>query len=669
MVRSAGIQRHRPRGRQERRPLRSDAHASDRRNSRAARFRDDRRCLSQLHRGERARAEAAQAAGGISQRSGLPGRRRQRHPADGGRCRVPGADRGGDSRRLPGIGKALWDGESRGRRAQQRHRGGLARGQLRGTTGKLSQHQRGIRAAEGVPQMLRVPVHRSRHRLPRDPRLRSSASRAVHRHPKNGPLRSCGVRRDVHARHRNRLPRRGRHQCGLGTWRKRRPGHREPGQICGLQTAAGGPAAHSDHREIDWHQGEKTRLWRGGKLAHAQHPDHPPGTRSDRAVRRGNSAARALGARRRAASWPADGHGVGEGRREQRDVSRPGAPRNGPVGQVGDPAQNLQPRSQGQAHRERRSHRRSHFHRQRMHDPQRQGHRSVPRGIDPGDGVHRPGLGADHEEGGRAHHQPRRHHQPRGHREPRARAAGHRGNVARHRVDPGWTADHALLRGGRARGGLRGHPGIQDERGRSFRSACDSYRDDGQHRQSLGGISLVAPARQGDRPRADGVHHQQHHQDPPDGVGALRRRAGSGRPPSDRGIDARLSGQGCVLRRYPGQGHRQDRGSPSSESRHRASQRLQEQRIRPFDRRRAIRDFRGESDARIARRLALLQRSLSGWVCAGMPGDMQGAAGNRLRQPHRHGALLPHAAGGRPGAVRHGRTRIAARARTACRSM
>ena len=37
-----------------------------------------------------------------------------------------------------------------------------------------------------------------------------------------------------------------------------------------------------------------------------------------------------------------------------------------------------------------------------------------------------------------------------------------------------------------------------------------------------------------------------------------------------------------------------------------------------------------------------------------MPGDRQGARGDRLHQPHRHGAVLPHAARGGPGAVGDG---------------
>ena len=100
---------------------------------------------------------------------------------------------------------------------------------------------------------------------------------------------------------------------------------------------------------------------------------------------------------------------------------------------------------------------------------------------------------------------------------------------------------------------------FKSNRGRPRRCACHAHRDDGEHRQPGGRLSLVAPAGQGNRARAHGIHHQQHHQDPSDGAGAFRGLEGSGRTPPDRGPDPGLCHERGILRRHPGARHRQDR--------------------------------------------------------------------------------------------------------------
>ena len=83
-------------------------------------------------------------------------------------------------------------------------------------------------------------------------------------------------------------------------------------------------------------------------------------------------------------------------------------------------------------------------------------------GADFGDANHRPGLGADHEAGGRDHHRSRRAHVARGHRQPRTRSAGHRRHRRRDRVLHDEQDGHGVLRGGRRRVRLRGHRRFRD---------------------------------------------------------------------------------------------------------------------------------------------------------------------------------------------------------------
>ena len=107
----------------------------------------------------------------------------------------------------PTTGSASGAADRRGR-AQQRHGRGPARRQLRRPAGNVSQRARPRRAARRLPPLLRVAVHRPGDLLPRRQGLRSAADRALDRRAAHGPLGPGDVGRDVHARHRDRLPRR-----------------------------------------------------------------------------------------------------------------------------------------------------------------------------------------------------------------------------------------------------------------------------------------------------------------------------------------------------------------------------------------------------------------------------------------------------------------------------
>ena len=91
---------------------------------------------------------------------------------------------------------------------------------------------RGVdRAARRLQALLRLAVHRPRHRLSAGQGLRSPENRAVDRHPEHGALGSRRRRRHVLDRHRDRL-RQGRgHQRRLGARRKRRAGRRRSRRI------------------------------------------------------------------------------------------------------------------------------------------------------------------------------------------------------------------------------------------------------------------------------------------------------------------------------------------------------------------------------------------------------------------------------------------------------
>ena len=128
----------------------------------------------------------------------------------------------------------------------------------------------------------------------------------------------------------------------------------------------------------------------------------------------------------------AHGHRVGQGRRQRGTLPRPSAAGDRAIRQVELAPQDLQSVENKHGSRDGSGHRRGDFHRRGLHHSQRGGHRSLPRGCDPRDRIHRSGLGADHEKSGRPDHQLRGHDEPRSDREPRTRPAGHRRHVECH---------------------------------------------------------------------------------------------------------------------------------------------------------------------------------------------------------------------------------------------
>ena len=123
------------------------------------------------------------------------------------------------------------------------------------------------------------------------------------------------------------------------------------------------------------------------------------------------------------------------------------------------------------------------------------------------------------------------------------------------------------------------------------------------------------------RARAHGVHHQQRHQGPSAGAAAASTTLTDDEARQQiEELTAGYAGQGRVLRRPARPRDREDRGVAVPRAGDRAHERLQDQRVRGSPRRHAVRARGGEPDARVARRVALLQRRLQGGVRAGVPG-------------------------------------------------
>ena len=87
------------------------------------------------------------------------------------------------------------------------------------------------RAVRGLPPLLRLGVHRPRHRLSQRQWLRSSQDRPFRRRDEDGALRPRRQRRGLHARHRIRLPRRRLRHRRLRPRRKHRPGPRRSRRV------------------------------------------------------------------------------------------------------------------------------------------------------------------------------------------------------------------------------------------------------------------------------------------------------------------------------------------------------------------------------------------------------------------------------------------------------
>ena len=379
-------------------------------------------------------------------------------------------------------------------------------------------------------------------------------------------------------------------------------------------------------------------------------------------------AARPLGGDDRAPLRQADGHRVGQGRRQRRAVHRPGAARDRPGPPRGRRAADLRADEQGRACwptalavgdaiaagpacalRERRGDR-------PLRGRRRAGHRD-----------HRPRLGADHEAGGGDRHRPRRPHLPRRDRQPRAGAAGDRRHrrrdresaaTARRSRSPAPRATRASSTTARSR--------FESRRARPRRPAGDPHQGDAQPRRprpppSAGG---------GCRPTASGwrgwsssstttikVHPMALlHLDQLEDRGAER---------EIEQLTARLRRQGEYFVDRLARGIARIAASRYPRPGHRADERLQDQRVRRADRRRQLRAGRGEPDARLARGEPLLRRRLPRRLRARVPRRSSGRGSDRARQRRRDDPVLPHAGGGRPGARGDGRGRPGPRGRAA----
>ena len=123
-------------------------------------------------------------------------------------------------------------------RALLRHGRRPAGRELCRAAGDLSQCAGRRGPAGDLQALLRLALHRPRHQLPRGQGLRPFQDRAQHRRAAHGALRSRLLRRHVHHRHRDRLPRRGADQCRLRPGRERGAGLGQSGRILRLQAHA-----------------------------------------------------------------------------------------------------------------------------------------------------------------------------------------------------------------------------------------------------------------------------------------------------------------------------------------------------------------------------------------------------------------------------------------------
>ena len=320
------------------------------------------------------------------------------------------------SRALPPVRQ---EGARRGG-ALERHRRGPARRELRRAAGDLPEHPRRDGAARRLPPLLRLALHRPRHQLPHDQGLRPHEGGALDRRAAHGALRRRRLRRHVLHRHGDRLRQGRADQRRLGARRERRAGRRRSRRIPGVQAAARQQEALADHREEARREGDQDDL-RERRHADPQRADLEGRARRLRAVRRGDPGAGALGGDDREALRLPDGHGMGQGRRDRRNLHRAGAAGDGAVAARRRGLPPLPPRRARQEACDRPQRRRRDRHRTRLPDRGRERDRPLRRRRDPRHQDHRPGLGADHEARRGDRHRSRRAHLARGDRQPRAR--------------------------------------------------------------------------------------------------------------------------------------------------------------------------------------------------------------------------------------------------------
>jgi hypothetical protein len=227
-----------PGGRQERVAGRDDPEPADRRHPRAGRLRDHGRGLPAVPGRQRAGRADRRRAGRLQARRGGAGGGGPGDPRDGPRRAAPVGDGRGDHECLSRARPAREAAGPRRRGPEQRDGGGPPGGELRRAAGDVPERPGRGGPAGGLPALPGVLVHRPRHRLPREPRVRPPQGRALGRGPAHGAIGPGRGWRHVLDRHRDRLPADGPRQRRLGAGGDRRPGHRRPGRVPGLQAAA-----------------------------------------------------------------------------------------------------------------------------------------------------------------------------------------------------------------------------------------------------------------------------------------------------------------------------------------------------------------------------------------------------------------------------------------------
>ena len=187
-----------------------------------------------------------------------------------------------------------------------------------------------VRARRHAPGLC-LALQRPRHRLSRAPGLRPRAGRALGRRPAHGPQRPRRERRDVHARHRVRLPRRRLHHRVLGPRRNGRAGRGESRRVLRLQAGAARRQAR-DHPPQPRLQGVEDDLRRNpapGRWVETVDVAAADRARFCISDADAQELARQALVDRGPLRLP-DGHRVGQGRRDRRNLRAAGAARDGP---------------------------------------------------------------------------------------------------------------------------------------------------------------------------------------------------------------------------------------------------------------------------------------------------------------------------------------------------
>ena len=504
---------------------------------------------------------------------------------------------------------------------------------------------RGLAQLErGLPQVLRLALHGSRHLVPRRARLRPREGPALGRRAEDGALGPGRLGRDLHARHRERLRPRGPDHRHLRTRREHRAGRGEPGRVRGLQADAGRDLAAPRRKEI------AHALRRGRRPRHAQPAGAGVAARPVRAD-----------AARRRASWRARPIAI-----EKHYSARAGEPRPMDIEWAKDGRSGelfiLQARPET-AHA-RRDPAKLVSWRLLERGPLRVRGRAVGTQIGAG-----PVVRLEHA--------------------AQARDFAPGSVLVTGMTDPDWEP---ILKRAAAivtdRGGRTCHAAIvarelgipcvvgtgnatallapgepvtvscaEGETGLVMqgvlrfekqeldmqRAAGDAHADPRERRQSRAGLRALLPARRRRGPRARGVHHREHDRHPPDGAAAPRahRRGDAAR---DRRAHARLPGRRRFFEQRLAEGVARIAAAFHPRP---VIVRLSDFKTNEYAgpaRRRALRAEGGEPDARLPRRLALRARRLPRGLRARVPRAAARARGDGARQRDRDDPVLPHAA-------------------------